>query len=346
MSGHLAKGICILLAFSFMACLGRQANAQLESDKTRGEIRMKTYYIGRFSVDIPEAMKEGRQSQSLRDHKITEIILPEDKAEKKRFLEEKWREIIEKADKYKKLKDKTTAIVQTRDFPEIGPWAKGVLYYQDRACDSGFWDVLIDKGKVAILLEIPRGTLLKPESLIKSINNLTKVGAAYKVRDRSQAPPRGDYFYMQNGVIALTFLWHEDMKARFVNKGLYNYDPNEDYIRIGMDSTFTGQKYSVSDNMAATIESGFAFAKGVKVDRLRFGKRTVAGLEGQEELNRLADKEGKDFHFSWEHIAKTDSGEAPGMLISLKCPDNGDEKERLKIWDAVLNSMKPMYERQ
>ncbi len=182
--------------------------------------------------------------------------------------------------------------------------------------------------------------------MTKSINNLTKVGAAYKVRDRSQAPPRGDYFYMQNGVIALPFLWHEDLNSGFVNKGLYNYNPNEDYIRIEMDSTFTGQKYTVSDNMAATIESGFAFAKGVKVDRLRFGKRTVAGLEGQEELNRLADKEGKDFHFSWEHIAKTNSGEAPGILISLKCPDNGDEKERLKIWDAVLNSMKPMYERQ
>ncbi len=152
MNGHLAKGICILLALSFMACMGRQANAQLESDKTRGEIRMKTYYIGRFSVDIPEGMKEGTQSQSLRDHEITEIILPEDKAEKKRFLEEKWREIIDKADKYKKLKNKTTAIVQTRDFPEIGPWAKGVLYYENSACESGFWDVLIDKGKVAILL--------------------------------------------------------------------------------------------------------------------------------------------------------------------------------------------------
>jgi hypothetical protein len=349
MNGHLAKGICILLALGLMACMGRQANAQLESDKTRGEIRMKTYYMGRFCVDIPEGMKEGRQSQSLRDHKITEMILPDDKDEKKRFLEEKWRRIIDKADKHEKdflPRDKTTAIVQKRDFPEIGPWAKGVLYYEDSACESGFWDVLIDRGKVAILLEIPRGTLLKPESLIKSINNLTKVGAAYKVRDRGQAPPRGDYFYMQNGVIALPFLWHERLHSVFINKGLYDYDQNYDFIRIEMDSTFTGQKYTVSDNMAATIGSGFAFAKGVKVDRLRFGKRTVAGLEGQEELNRLADKGGKDFHFSWEHIAKTNSGEAPGILISLKCPDNGDEKERLKIWDAVLNSMKPMYERK
>jgi hypothetical protein len=343
MNRHLAKGICILLALGFMACMGRQADAQLE---TKGEIRMKTYCIGRFSVDISEGMKEGRQSQSLMDRKITEIILPEDKDEKKRFLEEKWREIMDKADKHDKPKNKPTAIVQKRDFPEIGPWARGILFYENSSGRSGNWILLIDKGKVAILFETPRGTLLDDDNLKNSINNHIGVANAYTVRDRSQAPPRGDYFYMQNGVIALPFLWHERIYSNFINKGLYNYDPNYDYIRIEMDSTFTGQKHTVSDNMAATIESGFAFAKGVKVDRLRFEKRTVAGLEGQEELNRLADKEGKDFHFSWEHIARTDSGEAPGILISLKCPDNGDEKERLKIWDAVLNSMKPMYERK
>jgi hypothetical protein len=205
---------------------------------------------------------------------------------------------------------------------------------------------LIDKGKVAILFETPRGTLLDDYNLKNSINNHIGVANAYTVRDRSQTPPRGDYFYMQNGVIALPFLWHERIHSSFINKGLYNYDPNYDYIRIETESTFTGQKYTVSDNMAATIESGFAFAKGVKVDRLRFGKRMVAGLEGQEELNRFTSKDKITFHFSWEYIAKTNSGEAPGIQITLNCPDSGDEKERLKIWDAVLNSVKPMYERQ
>jgi hypothetical protein len=43
-------------------------------------------------------------------------------------------------------------------------------------------------------------------------------------------------------------------------------------------------------------------------------------------------------------MESTSSGR--GCIKRYTGPDNGDEKERLKIWDAMLNSMKPMYERQ
>ncbi len=313
---------------------------------------MTTYYIGRYSVGIPSDMKEGMQLQGLRDFKMTEILLPSDPGEKQEYLEKIWKEIIDKAEKHHdRPNDKKTGIVQFQSFPEIGPWAKGVIRYDGISGRSGTWIVLIDKGKVALMLETPRGFTFANDGVRISIKNLIRIGRAYSPRDRNskQSPPRGDYFYLQHGVIALPFLWHERVTSEFMKLNAASsqgYDPR-DFISIEMDSTYTGQKHSVSDNIASTIESGFAFSKGVKIDRLRSGKRAVAGMDGQEELNRMKDKskEKASFSFDWEYIAKEDSGEEPGILISMWCPDNGDEKERLKIWDAVLNSMRPMYEK-
>ena len=46
----------------------------------------------------------------------------------------------------------------------------------------------------------------------------------------------------------------------------------------------------------------------------------------------------------WRYAGKKDSGEYPEIVLEMESPD-GNLKEKLKIWDAILESMKPLYKK-
>lgn len=45
---------------------------------------------------------------------------------------------------------------------------------------------------------------------------------------------------------------------------------------------------------------------------------------------------------AWRFAGRKDSGEQPKILVTMESAD-GRLEEKLQIWDAVLNSLQPMY---
>lgn len=114
-------------------------------------------------------------------------------------------------------------------------------------------------------------------------------------------------------------------------------------LRIRMHEAYEVEKAGLIDKTIDAIETGYA--SGVIIKKIRSHKRGVAGLIGEEEVLKETENGDESLNFVWEYNGKLNSGECPRIVITmdtLAC--NLDEK--LKIWDTVLDSMKPMFERK
>jgi hypothetical protein len=68
-------------------------------------------------------------------------------------------------------------------------------------------------------------------------------------------------------------------------------------------------------------------------------------MKGEESILRISEDGEKTIMFTWEFNGKEDSGEYPTTTIEMEAPD-GKLDEKIAIWDAVLDSMKPMFVRK
>jgi hypothetical protein len=140
--------------------------------------------------------------------------------------------------------------------------------------------------------------------------------------------PRG--FHLHAGVVNLPYLEQENTYARFEG-------PMGTVIRVEMAETHKVDEAGVMDRLAASLAMNFA--PGVEVNKIRSGKRIVAGLEGQEIVTRLGDLNGKELFFAWDYQGKENSGDHPEIKIGIECQDiNIDQK--LKDWDKILLSFR------
>ncbi|MFH1028812.1 MAG: T6SS immunity protein Tli4 family protein, partial [Pseudomonadota bacterium] len=153
--------------------------------------------------------------------------------------------------------------------------------------------------------------------------------------------PKGDWFFLKHGAINLPYLWQEKSYVRFEGHPL-NLKIE---IDMDMDAGHKRPQFGLIEKASAAIDSGYASAANVSIKNIRSQKREVAGVPGEEVIDRLTDKDNKTLDFGWEYVGKKDSGEYPTMRITMESPD-GNLDEKLKIWDAVLDSMKPMFERK
>ena len=67
----------------------------------------------------------------------------------------------------------------------------------------------------------------------------------------------------------------------------------------------------------------------------------ISGLSGEEIVVRHDDGEDKSLTFMWRHGGKPDSGTEPLVLIEMNAED-GEVDAKLKVWDAVLDSARPL----
>ena len=94
------------------------------------------------------------------------------------------------------------------------------------------------------------------------------------------------------------------------------------------------------ERLAAALAMNFAL--GVKVDRIRGGKRTAAGFSGEEIVLKMTnDDKTSTLRFGWEYHGKADSGSEPEIHVEMETKD-GQLEEKLKLWDVLLNSFKPV----
>lgn len=316
-----------VLAVALTACKGSAGSGAGRKEPGKGARKgMNTYYIGRFSIDVPAEMKEAARTHEFRYAQIEEFLWPQN-MDREEARKEVWAKRIAEINSISPPKGKKKTIIEEKEISGIGKKAKAVFYYRsDTADDEGFWDLLVDYGNVGVWFKF-RGLLEAKEEMLAWISDIARsYDNSRQAKDNS--------FHTALGNLSLPYLEQESSYARFEGH------PLDLTLEIEMSETHSVKESSLMERTAAAIASNFA--PTVKVDRIRGKKRTVAGLAGEEEIIRGDDGEKRMLSFDWEYLGREDSGEHPEILISMESPD-GDLEEKLKIWDSILNSITPLY---
>ena len=282
---------------------------------------MKTYYTGRFAIDLPAAFQLEIQSQKIRYAEVFDFKWKErDRAKERESL---WEQKLAKIKKLQLPKGRKQIIIEEKHLKGIGNWAKAVEYYGDyRIGDYIYWTVFVDYGESGLWL-----TLYGLNNQ-KSLKNFTNILTHYQYGFDNLTK---DSFCLNHGRIELPYLEQEEIYARFAG-------PMEMKLRIEMNETQQVEDVGVLDRLVASLAMNFA--PGVDVDKIRTGSRTVAVLPGQEIIIRGTVNDVSELFFAWDSPGREDSGEYPEIRIGLECPD-GSLDEKTKIWDAALDSFRP-----
>lgn len=234
--------------------------------------------------------------------------------------------------KLKAPKGKEGVVIDTTEFAGIGKWSKGVFYHvnPDIPRRIGF-EMLFDTGvdSKGVWLKI-KGT--SREAMEKNVPNIARSYQPRRYGDLKLPP--GNWFYTRHGAVNLPYLEQESAAARFLN-------PLGTKIKIKtMEIHKTeAEGHNLLGRLNAVLATGYN--AGVDVKKIRTTKRIVAGLSGEEIVVRHDDGEDKSLTFMWRHGGKPDSGTEPLVLIEMNAED-GEVDAKLKVWDAVLDSARPL----
>lgn len=299
----------------------------------KGGPAMKSYYMGRFAIDVPVEMKQAVQAQTLRLAEVEDFRWSEDQQHNP-VREQIWQSRIQSINKID-LPDKVRKPVIEEKVLEIDKkWAKAVLFYGDyMSTDEGTWNILVDSGRSGLWLSYS-GLLKAKKEMQEWLINIAKAYKPLPIGTESNLPT-GNWFYLKHGAINLPYKRQEKTYARFEGH------PLDLKLEVDMNETHEVEKLGLAERLASSI--AMRFAPGVDVDTIRSGSRVSAGLRGEELVMRMsASGEDTQIQFGWEYRGKVESGEHPEIQITMESPD-GDLDEKLKVWDAILDSFKPMY---
>ncbi|BET59545.1 T6SS immunity protein Tli4 family protein [Geobacter sp. 60473] len=333
-SATLRRALLFLLItpiVTLLACTSSEGTQKKSTPPSTGKgvPRMTTYPIGRFAIDVPAEMKLVHQWQRLRYAEIEEFAWP-GSVPRAQARDEAWKRRLAEIGKLTPPKGKERVIIETRDFPGVGAWARGVFYYGDYMIAKEIhFDVLFDAGMSGVWMKIHG---ISKEAMEKNLVNISRSYQPRRFGDLKLPP--GNWFYTERGAINLPYLEQETAAARFEGHPLG--------LEIDIETTETHkvEEAGLIKKTMAAMATGFA--TGLNIDKIRSRKKTVAGLDGEEEVLRMNDGNKTVLNFAWEYRGRKDSGEYPEIRITMDSAD-GKLEQKLQVWDAVLNSLKPMY---
>ncbi len=330
----------LLIILIFATCSIVQGCDKTTNTGKGANIPMKTYYIGRFSLAVPAEMKREELTSEIRHVKIGEILWPVDVGhEQARYAE--WDKFMAMIKKLPSPDGTDKVIIRVHDFPGVGQWAKGAFYHNEGdAADEGTWSLLLDTGTVGVLFK-GRSVLVEKENQSHlMLNNLNNLCESYHSSDTKASKPLENSFYLQYGMINLPYSWQEESYASFKGHPL-NLNLT---IKMQMDIGHFRETMGLIEGTKGMIDDA-SREPGISFSIVRLGKREVAGMKGEESILRASDNGKKSLLFAWEFNGKEDSGEYPTTTIEMEASD-GKLDEKTRVWDAVLDSMKPMFERK
>ena len=287
-----------------------------------------TIPIGRFTMDIPLNMKRAAQTASVRYADVVEVIWPQG-GNVEQHRKTTWDARVDQINK-RGLPGKSQSLIEMRDISSTGHWSKAVLLYRDPDITRvGDWEVLTDYGNQGAWFKF-HGRLDAREKMLEWV---LEIARAYKPISPHYDPPQKNWFFLEHGAIALPYLEQEETYARFEGH------PLDVKLEVKTTAVHKVSDSGLVDRLSASLAMNFA--PGVDVDKLRTGKRTAAGLNGEEVIFRGTQNGESELSFTWLYTGQVDSGDAPKISIEMEASD-GKVDEKLKLWDALLNSFKPI----
>jgi hypothetical protein len=290
--------------------------------------------MGRLSISVPVAFERTSQSHRFRGCDIEEFVWRQN-SDHEQNRNDIWNARLAKIRNLRKPDGVNEIIIEHRDFSNLGKWSQGVFYYGDRmADDEGYWDILVDTGSVGVVYKYD-GMLKAKVEMLNWVLDIAKAYRTFPPNNPSNLPP-GNKFYTKHGAINLPFIEQEKTDACF-------YDHSLDLrLKISMKVTHVNEQSDegLLGRTAAALATGYS--AGVDIEKIRFHKKELSGLKGEEQVLKMTNKNDTDLDFTWRFAGEKNSGERPMILITMETPD-GNLEEKLKIWDAILDSFKPMY---
>lgn len=296
---------------------------------------MRTYPMGRFSISVPIEFERTSQSHRFRGCNIEEFLWHQN-SNREQAGKRVWDNHLSEIHKLRKPDGVDKLIIDSRKISNFKSFAEGVFYYGNYiSARRGNWDILVDKGQTGVWLKY-RGDLKAKEEMLNWVIDIVKAYRTYPPNNPSSLPS-GNWYYTKYGAINLPFFEQEQTEASFY------YRPLDLKLKIEMNDTHTEEApdEGLIGRTTAVITTGYA--AGVDIERIRSRKREIAGLKGEEEVDRMTSKDGTELDFGWRYAGEKNSGERPEILITMDSPD-GNLDEKLKIWDAILDSLQPMYQ--
>ena len=326
---QLKRCLLIVIGLSLLACQNGEGKDKLSKGANKS---MKTYPMGRFRVDVPLELKLAHQEHRIRYADIEEFVWPQN-INKEQVRNRIWETKLSEIDNIKPLKGIKNIVIEKKDFSAIGKWAQGILYYGDRLLkEEMYWNILVDAGQIGVWIKIHG---IDKKAMQLNIDNILK---SYSFRnDDDLKTSNTDSFFSKHGVFKLPYLEQEHTYARFEGHPL-NFK-----LEIEMNETQEVEKTGLASKLEKLLVS--YVTPGLDIHKIRSHKRAVAGLKGEEIVMKMIEADESKLQFAWQYQGKEDSGEHPEIELTMESPD-GNLDEKLKIWDAVLDSMKPMFARK
>ncbi|MBI5551228.1 MAG: hypothetical protein HY911_06935 [Desulfobacterales bacterium] len=298
-----------------------------------------TYGAGRFVTEIPASMGFSG-GYSMRNRNLKEVVWSEGDPQKP--SKTSWEERLTEIQQMKPPEGKEKALIEVRDLNGLSKWSKAAFYYgdpNDIEIDGiplkGYLDILRHTGSCDLWIT----SFGKVTGKDFMYNKSTDLARAYRPptqpNGRAEVIPGKDAFYLRYGAIDLPFEYEESVDIVF--KG----HPLDEELLITVETKVVEEVYKVGlmerlgEMLASTAGMGF------KAEKFRTRKRTVAGLKGEEVVYRGKEEDGEQaLYFMWDFPGEKNSAHAPNMIITMMGRD-GHLEEKLAIWDALLDSMRP-----
>jgi len=282
---------------------------------------MKTYYMGRFAIDVPAEFKLAVQSHRFQLAEIKEYPNVKD-------AELEWQNHLAKIEKMKKPEGVNKIIIKEQQIAKMGKWARGVLYYSDSMADDECnWDIFVSYGSSAALFSL-KGLLDKQQSMFTWVQEIAN---AY-IPNSNQRSIKGNQFHTTHGSIDLLYKRQEKTYARFEGH------PLGLKLEIHMSEIHKEVQTGLIQRLVAAVATNFA--PGLDVKKIRSTTRTINRKDGEEIVVELDEGNRKELRFGWEYAGKKDSGENPSIKIEMEAPE-GHTSDKLAIWDQVIGSFRP-----
>jgi hypothetical protein len=299
-------------------------------------MEMEAYHLGRFSLSVPASLKIDGQSTRFRKVEVIESKWPMDpQVMPKKQMENAWKQHLLELHNLRKPSGVRQIIIEERAIPSGGHSAKAVYYYGNYSqSDEGFCDILIDAGGYGVWFKY-HGLIEAKERMFEHVFEIAKAYSPFGEKGTPPSPS-GNFFCLRYGGINLPYRRQESTYTRFQGK------PSEPKVEVEMTETHKNEQKEEGLLARAVAAIVTGFASGIDIKKIRSRDKEVAGMKGEEQVVEMKHKEKTELDFTWRYAGKKDIGEHPKILISMESPE-GDLEERLKTWDAILSSMKPLY---
>ena len=291
-----------------------------------------TYGVGRFVVDIPAPMKFGG-GYSMRTFSLKEMVWKAESASEQ--AQDGWNNRIADINNMNPPEGIKNALIETSHINGIGKGFDLAFFYKDSLRPNrGYLDALLSTDTTGLWITAFGKATGKDFMYAKSTDLARAYRPPTRRLGRATVLKGRDAFYLRYGAIDLPFEYKESVDIEFSGH------PIDEKLLICIKTKVIDKENKTGLLERAANSMYMKLVPNLKIEKLRSGKRTVAGMQGEELIERFTDDGQNSLSFLWMSLGKRDSAHFPKTIMDMQSSD-GHLEEKLALWDAILDSMRP-----